>query len=88
MRFIAILTASLGLAACQVTPMAEAEPKDCGSSEMTHLIGIGRTQLESIAFSQPYRILGEDDAKTMDFQAERVNFILDDSGTVARIECG
>jgi hypothetical protein len=88
MRFIAILAASLGLAACQVTPMAEAEPKDCGSSEMSHLIGIGRTQLESIAFTQPYRILGANDAMTMDFQAERVNFFLDDSGAVARIECG
>ena len=60
----------------------------CGAEEMSHLMGIGRAQLETIAFSQPYRILGPNDAMTMDFRGDRVNFALDESGTVTRIFCG
>lgn len=51
-------------------------------------MGLQRSQLENIAFTQPHRILGPNDAATMDFRGERVNFGLNDSDTVVRIYCG
>ena len=88
MRIYSILGLCLGLAACQEVPVAERPAESCGAEEMSHLMGLQRAQLENIAFSQPHRILGPDDAATMDFRGERVNFLLDDSGTVVRIYCG
>jgi hypothetical protein len=88
MRIYSILGLCLGLAACQEVPVEERPAESCGAEEMSHLMGLQRAQLENIAFSQPSRILGPDDAATMDFRGERVNFLLDDSGTVVRIYCG
>lgn len=88
MRKPVILMTILGLAACEQTAATDPGPDSCGSSEMAHLMGIERAQLENIAFSQPVRILGPNDIMTMDFRAERVNFTLDDSGKVTRIWCG
>lgn len=88
MRIYSIFGLCLALAACQEVAVAEKPTESCGAEEMSHLMGLQRAQLESIAFSQPHRILGPDDAVTMDFRGERVNFGLDDSGTVVRIYCG
>jgi hypothetical protein len=88
MRISAALCLCAGLAACQETPVADAPSNSCGAEEMSHLMGLQRAQLETIAFSQPHRILGPDDAMTMDFRGDRVNFALDESGTVTRIFCG
>ena len=88
MRIYSILGLCLGLAACQEVTVEEQPAESCGAEEMSHLMGLQRAQLENIAFSQPNRILGPDDAATMDFRGERVNFLLDDSGTVVRIYCG
>ncbi|MDP4992239.1 MAG: I78 family peptidase inhibitor [Marivita lacus] len=88
MRIYSILGLCLGLAACQEVTVEERPAESCGAEEMSHLMGLQRAQLENIAFSQPHRILGPDDAATMDFRGERVNFLLDDSGTVVRIYCG
>lgn len=88
MRMFYIVGVCLGLVACQETVVAEKPVESCGAEEMSHLMGLQRAQLESIAFSQPHRILGPNDPATMDFRGDRVNFALDDSGTVVRIYCG
>lgn len=88
MRIYYVLGLCLALAACQEVTVAEKPVESCGAEQMAHLLGLHRTQLENIAFSQPHRILGPDDAATMDFRGERVNFALDDSGMVVRIYCG
>ncbi|WP_439124596.1 I78 family peptidase inhibitor [Marivita sp.] len=88
MRIFYILSVCLGLAACQEATVAEKPTESCGSDQMSHLMGLQRSQLESIAFSQPHRILGPNDPATTDFRGERVNFALDDSGAVTRIYCG
>jgi|OM-RGC.v1.032392732 Peptidase inhibitor I78 family. len=88
MRCLAVFSLFLGLAACQETPVVETMSYTCGAEEMSHLTGIQRAQLETIAFSQPYRILGPNDPMTMDFRGDRINFALDESGAVIRIFCG
>ncbi|MFP7672049.1 I78 family peptidase inhibitor [Marivita sp. S0852] len=88
MRFILFFCACLGLVACQETIVAEKQPESCGSEDMSHLRGIQRSQLENIAFSQPHRILPEGSVMTMDYNAARVNFTLDENDEVVRIWCG
>ncbi|WP_439118900.1 I78 family peptidase inhibitor [Marivita sp.] len=88
MRIHSILGLCLALAACQEVTVAEKPVESCGAEEMSHLMGLQRAQLENIAFTQPHRILGPNDAATMDFRGERVNFGLNDSDTVVRIYCG
>lgn len=88
MKRTVLVLALSGLAACEQPAATEPGPDACGSSEMAHLVGLNRSQLEGIAFTQPFRILGPGDAMTMDFRAERVNFTLDDDSKVTRIWCG
>lgn len=88
MRIVFFLLTGLGLAACQPTPEVSRNTDACGAAEMEHLIGIPRTSLENIAFSQPHRILPEGSAMTMDFIEQRVNFSLDENDEVVRIWCG
>lgn len=88
MRIHSILGLCLALVACQEVTVAEKPVESCGAEEMSHLMGLQRAQLENIAFTQPHRILGPNDAATMDFRGERVNFGLNDSDTVVRIYCG
>lgn len=88
MRIYSILGLCLALGACQETAVAEKPVESCGAEEMSHLMGLQRAQLENIAFSQPHRILGPSDPMTKDYRLDRVNFFLDDSGTVVRIDCG
>lgn len=88
MRIHSILGLCLALGACQEVTVAEKPVESCGAEEMSHLMGLQRAQLENIAFTQPHRILGPNDAATMDFRGERVNFGLNDSDTVVRIYCG
>ena len=88
MRIYTALAVCLTLVACQEVTVAEKPVESCGAEDMSHLMGLQRAQLETIAFSQPQRILGPNDPMTMDFRGDRVNFALDDSGAVVRIYCG
>jgi hypothetical protein len=88
MRIYSVLGLCLALAACQEVTVAEKPVESCGAEQMAHLLGLHRTQLENIAFSQPHRILGPGDPRTQDYRLDRVNFYLDDGGTVVRIACG
>jgi hypothetical protein len=88
MRIYSIVGLCLALAACQEVTVAEKPVESCGAKEMSHLMGLQRAQLENIAFTQPHRILGPNDPMTNDYRLDRVNFRLDDSGTVVRIDCG
>lgn len=88
MRIYTALAVCLALIACQEVTVAKNPVESCGAEDMSHLMGLQRAQLESIAFSQPHRILGPNDPMTKDYRLDRVNFYLDDSGTVVRIDCG
>lgn len=88
MRGFTLFGLCLALAACQDVTVADKPVESCGAEDMAHLVGLQRAQLENIAFSQPHRILGPNDAATQDYRADRVNFYLDDGGTLVRIACG
>ncbi len=64
-----------------------AGPDTCGAEGYRNLIG---TPVAAITLPRdlPYRIVGPEDAVTMDFLADRVNFHTDAEGVIVRVACG
>jgi len=60
----------------------------CGASYYEHLKGEPDTTVEATSFFQPVRITRRREHVTSDFVADRLNFLLDGSGTVTAITCG
>lgn len=60
----------------------------CGAAEFAGLIGQDATALEKILLLGPVRVVRPGDAVTMDFQPDRINFIIDENETIRMIDCG
>lgn len=80
-----------------VVPVPEAEGEDtvsirvddaCGASGWTRLIGQHRDVLAAATFPAPMRVIGPNDAVTMDFLAERLNVYYGEDDIITRVECG
>ncbi|MEM7723823.1 MAG: I78 family peptidase inhibitor [Pseudomonadota bacterium] len=80
-----------------VIPVPEAEGEDaasipvgdtCGASGWTRLIGQHRDVLAATTFPEPMRVIGPNDAVTMDFIAERLNVYYGEDDVITRVECG
>jgi hypothetical protein len=80
-----------GLAAC-VQPGPELPPVGavdaCRASEHRDLLGQSRDRVAGRSFVGQVRVLGPNDAATMDFQPTRINFGTDARGTIVRVSCG
>ena len=80
-----------GLAAC-VQPGPELPPVGavdaCRASEHRDLWGQSRDRVAGRSFVGQVRVLGPNDAATMDFQTTRINFATDARGTISRVSCG
>lgn len=61
-------------------------PDTCGAAAWQHLIGQPRTAAD--ALPQPKRVYHITDAITQDFREDRINVVLDDSGTIGAVTCG
>jgi len=60
----------------------------CGAGAFADLIGKDVTALETTLLLGPVRVIRPNDAVTMDFLPNRVNFIISDSETIQMIDCG
>ncbi len=91
-----LLALPLALAACLPAtddpvdaPATPGETPDaCGASALQSLIGRKENVLETMRFSQPMRVVKPGTMVTMDFQENRVNFNLDDTGFITSVTCG
>ena len=64
-------------------------PSDsCHSEVFRGYEGRSGAALEGIVFAQPVRIIGPGDPVTEDYSPVRINFDLDQTGTIIRIWCG
>lgn len=100
MKKIALLALPVLLAACvqegpglpPVGVAAEAGPAvaedTCGAARFTYLVGQPQTALPGVDFPGGTRIIPPDTAVTQDFQAERLNVVIDGNAEVARVYCG
>jgi len=74
--------------AAAVEQPAEDGGDACGASAHADLVGQDRSVIASMTFPAPMRLIGPDDAVTMDFNPERLNVTYDESGTIDRVYCG
>lgn len=90
------ITAPLALTACvAVVPPPATMPDDqpglpgpeaCGAERYAQYIG-QQSPTISVPAGTVYRVIGPNDAVTMDLMPARVNFIYDDRGVLEKVEC-
>ncbi|MEL6169561.1 MAG: I78 family peptidase inhibitor [Pseudomonadota bacterium] len=79
-------------AGCSVQPGTEfppiGTPGGCAPQVFSSFLGQPRTALVGVTINGPSRVIEPGSAVTTDFQPDRVNFEIDEAGTIARIYCG
>lgn len=81
----------LALAACveEAPPPREVGGEDaCGAAALQHLVGQPASALDGVALPASFRLIRPGMAVTMDYSAERLNVLLDDSDVIEAITCG
>jgi len=77
-----------GVAVGEPNPATPADANSCGD----HSAWVGKKQAdiqsEIDAMGEKVRVLGPDSAATMDYNAERVNVVVDAEGNVTEVRCG
>ena len=81
MRYLLLLL--FPLSACAETPT-----DTCGAASLSDLVGREFSALATMIFPDTTRFISPGDAVTMDFNPERLNFDLDETGKITRIWCG
>ncbi|WP_375688874.1 I78 family peptidase inhibitor [Pseudooceanicola sp. LIPI14-2-Ac024] len=85
--------ALVALAACEMpaatTPPASSLPPEdaCGASQLQGYVGQPFSQAMVPPGADPVRILLPSTPATMDYRPDRLNFILDQNGTVSQVKC-
>ncbi|AQS48886.1 hypothetical protein BMG03_14615 [Thioclava nitratireducens] len=83
--------AAFGLAACQprVSPPRSGPPGagTCPPPGLAALQGRPETVLAALDIARPHRIIHPGDAVTMDYAPGRVNFEIDENGTIEAVRC-
>ena len=83
-----VLIAPLLLAACvEPMPMPEPVADECGAGELQYLVGKPAVLLDGMRFSQEVRVIQPGMAVTMDYRADRLNFVIDDFDRIERVYC-
>ncbi len=69
-----------------VEPIEMPGPDACNPSQ--ELIGQHKSVVNTMLFKHPVRVLGPDDAATMDYQPLRTNILYDKNGVIFEVRCG
>lgn len=89
MKSLTPILLAAALAACAPVGAEPDETGDtCGAASFNRYVGQPSSALDTVRFSQPVRIIPPDTAVTMDFNPERLNFDLDEDGTIVGVRCG
>ena len=78
----------LVLAACAEPIPDEPAADACGAASLQRLVGQDMSALAAMTFPDTTRFISPGDAVTMDFSPTRLNFDLDEDGTILRVWCG
>ncbi|NEY90051.1 I78 family peptidase inhibitor [Tabrizicola oligotrophica] len=60
----------------------------CGASDLQYLLGQPESELQTLQFAGPVRIIHPGTAVTMDYSESRLNIEIDDAGKISRLSCG
>ena len=81
----------LFLAACATTqpiPDAPSLPDTCGATDYVFLVGQPATALERVLIMDVVRIIRPETMVTMDYRANRINFMISDQEMISDVTCG
>ena len=82
-----IISSVMLLSALAACSPEEPTSTECTADAHQNLIGQSETVLATMKFGVPVRVIHPGDAVTMDFQPDRLNFIIGESGKIEKIEC-
>ena len=69
-------------------PAADAPAEDlCNSAQYQSFIGANAAAI-TLPADRPHRILGPNDAATMDYSPGRLNIMTDENGVIIEVKCG
>lgn len=98
MKIFLIPLAAVMLAACQhENPQPLSMPKvqtsardkrNCQAQELQYLVGKSESMLQVMGLTGNTRVIPHNSAVTLDYNADRLNFLIGETGTIARIFCG
>jgi hypothetical protein len=89
MRMMGVMAVSLmAVAACKEEAPVQQGSTSCDPAQFAFLIGQDRSALEGVITPEVVRVMGENDAATMDFNAERLNVVHDAAGKILEVTCG
>ena len=89
MRLTLLTIPLLALAACQEGGGPDlGGPDACGASGWQYLVGEYRDVLAGVALPEPVRVIGPNDAVTLDYSLERLNILYNDGGIIVGVNCG
>jgi uncharacterized lipoprotein YajG len=97
MRHLPLMACLILLSACAMPPASVlqdgptvpvASEDSCGAGQYAGLIGQDATSLERVLIMGQVRLIRPDQAVTMDFSAERINFWIGADNRIVRITCG
>lgn len=85
------------LSACEIGGISTSAPRGpslppvaedtCNANQYSSLIGQDVTALERVLLMDQVRVIRPDDAVTMDFRAERINFNIGSDNRIVSINC-
>ncbi|MFS4436923.1 I78 family peptidase inhibitor [Paracoccaceae bacterium GXU_MW_L88] len=96
MTRFALLLVPLALIACQPVPTAPTSPAtpNAPSDSLTCLapnyqswVGQDQSVITNLPSSLRYRVIRPGDAVTMDYRVNRVNFLVNEAGTITEVKC-
>lgn len=84
------LIALIALAGCTTaaSPLPTPDQDTCNAATYRDRVGQPATVLEHVLLLGKVRVIRPGDAVTMDYQADRINFMIDGTGTISAINCG
>ena len=88
-----ILLTALTLIACQAdipdaSRVIGSGPDPCGAAGWAHLVGQTRDVLAGITLPTPTRVIGPNDAVTMDYSPTRLNISYNEHDVITCVRCG
>ncbi len=89
MRLALLTIPLLALTACQEGGAPDlGGPDECGASGWQYLVGEHRDVLADLALPDRTRVIGPNDAVTLDLSLERLNILYDEDGVITQANCG
>lgn len=64
------------------------EPDSCGAADFADMIGQPEGMLRTVVLTGPYRVVPFGTLVTQEYNAQRVDFYLDETGIITKITCG